>query len=114
MASRKRKKSAKCACKNPRPSPAALERAQREYVKTHWGERGRAKVTATYAADPSEPSTALGELVEVTYRTRKGGDDGLVDYVHAFKTPRPLLAFNSGGLLVLGGGYTVTERGIVR
>jgi hypothetical protein len=44
------------------------------------------------AADPRIPSVELGELISVTYRTKKGDDVELTDYTHDFRGPRPRLA----------------------
>jgi len=55
----------------------------------------------------------LGRLVSVVYLTEKGGDDGPTEYEHAFNARRlPVLAFNDGGLFILGGAYRVGVRGI--
>lgn len=59
------------------------------------------------AADPRVPSTSFGELVAVEVRRPCGRQDR-----HAFAEP-PVLAHNEGGLLILGGRYRVTPRGIV-
>ena len=63
-------------------------------------------------ANPSIPFTELGELVSVTYRTKKLGDGGMADYTHKFRRVRPVLAYHEGGLAILGGGYRVTWKGI--
>lgn len=97
---------------NPRPmtDAGALE----EYERTHWGRRGRQSVRDGRAADPRYGTAAvLGELVEVVYETRKGDDREVVHYEHAFEGRRPKLAYNAGGLLIVGGDYKVRERGIV-
>lgn len=55
----------------------------------------------------------LGELVAVTYDATKRGDR--FHWEHHFKDERPVLAFSeeSQSLYVVGGDYSVTERGIV-
>ena len=65
------------------------------------------------AADPRIPSVELGELVSITYRTKKGDDVELTDYEHEFRGPRPRLAYNESGLIIAGGRYRVEPRGIV-
>lgn len=59
----------------------------------------------------------LGALVAITYRTRKGPSKGKQrygDWEHEFRTGHlPVLAFNDTGLVILGGDYKVTSRGIV-
>lgn len=55
----------------------------------------------------------LGELLEVTYRTTRDGK--AENYLHPFKkSARPLLAVDAdtGQLALVGGNYSVTERGI--
>lgn len=91
-----------------------FERARRKYLATHWGRSGPAQLRRLRVADPfDDPPVELGELVAVLYRTRKGTDSELVDYDHGFKRTRPRLCFNDGGLIIAGGSYRVTWRGIV-
>lgn len=55
----------------------------------------------------------LGELEEVLYNTKRDGKQER--YLHPFKkSARPLLAVDaeSGQLFLVGGDYTVTDRGI--
>lgn len=97
-----------------RRNPAMTDaEASAEYERTHWGERGRQRIVRKGAADPSYgTATKLGKLVEVTYRTRKGGDDGPTDYVHAFEGKLPDLVYTDGGLVIAGGQYVIREGGI--
>ena len=101
--------------RNPgRPRGAA---ARAEYKKTHWGEAGPRAARRLRVPDvrPSTTLVELGELVAVTYRTRKGGDVRTVNYHHDFKaSDRPVLAYSADGkgLYIAGGSYRVTERGI--
>ena len=65
---------------------------------------------------PSIPRAALavGRLVMVGYESSRDGEPAI--YVHRFgKSSRPLLAASHDGkqLLILGGGFRFTERGIV-
>ncbi len=46
------------------------------------------------------------------YRTRKGADRRLTEYEHDFEGRVPVLAYNEGGLFVVGGSYTIEEGGI--
>lgn len=106
-----RKKTKKTAAK---PPPTTARNAA-NYRRLHWGQHGDRPAESLRAAELSrgEELTLLGDLVSVTYRTEKGAD-GPSDYEHRFATPRPRLAVTAGGLLVIaGGGYDVTERGIV-
>lgn len=59
----------------------------------HPGER------ALPAADPRAPCVELGELVTLVYRTKSG------EHRHVFHGTAPRLAYNEGGLLVVGGRY---------
>jgi len=99
----------------PRPPRTLAERkATATYRATHWGKGSRGIVDTMRAADPKAgPLVALGELESVTYRTHKLGD-GPSTYVHKFAAgARPVLAHNPGGLVIVGGAYTVNVRGIV-
>lgn len=98
------------------PCGASDAKARFRYRLTHWGLGGKnAKVEGLSCADPTCGTfTKLGDLVEVTYRTEKGGDGGVAEYTHEFLRPLPELVYSSGGLVVAGGGYTVTARGIER
>jgi hypothetical protein len=92
---------------NPRPPT---------YREAHWGldptKRERFDVP-----DPRDNGKmiAWGELVAVTYGTKKGGDARITDYVHTFERTRPMLCYGDkdGRLYVVGGDYKATERGIV-
>lgn len=90
--------------------------AAREYERTHWGDTGRAgKPRVGRAANPAHGTAVeLGELVSVTYRTRKGKGRRVrrYDYEHDFEDQLPTLAYNEGGLLVVGGAYTIRKGGI--
>jgi len=57
--------------------------------------------------------TELGELVSVTYRTHKRGEDAQF-FEHEFEKARPRLGMDirNKRLHVVGGGYTVTPDGI--
>ena len=95
------------------PRPMGDRAAADEYERTHWGRRGGERVRQGRAADPRfGTATQLGKLVQITYETRKGDDDEPVHYVHDFEGPHPKLAYNAGGLLIVGGGYKVGEGGI--
>jgi hypothetical protein len=95
-------------------TPEMVERAMRVYQRVHWGQKGNERASHIGAPNPFfGVPTELGELVAITYRTRKGFDRRLVDYEHAFERTRPRLSFNSPhGLLILGGSYRVTTHGI--
>lgn len=84
-----------------------------EYERTHWGERGRRRVSRAGAPDPRHgTATKLGQLVQVVYLTRKGGDAEPTEYVHDFEGRKPELVYNEGGLMIAGGDYVIAEGGI--
>ena len=83
------------------------------YERFHWGD-APARTSAARAPEVTRGETLylLGDLVEVVYETTKAGE--LFEWQHEFKRPRPrLAATRSGGLIILGGGYSVSDRGIV-
>jgi hypothetical protein len=95
------------------PSAAAMKM----YERTHWGQVGPVDYRKLRVADPfHDACVELGQLVSIVYRTKKGRDRELTDYEHEFKRELPRLAFtmNERLLVICGGGYTVSERGIVR
>lgn len=93
-----------------------MERAGRaaadEYTDFHWGNAPDG--TAVWAAPmvrPHDVLTELGELAELAYQTTK---DEAAIWCHAFDHPRPVLACTAAGrLVVVGGSYRITRRGIV-
>lgn len=88
------------------------------YAAAHWGLDPK-KVSKLTIPDPRDNRAkgmrGLGELVSVTYMTKKGGDTAMVDYVHPFERTKPVLCYGSkdGRLYIAGGSYRVTSRGIV-
>ena len=101
------------ACGRRSPDDA---RALDEFRRSHWGWPGKSKIRSLDAPDPTRGTlTALGPLVSVVYLARKGPEarPPLLEYEHAFTRPLPVLTYTEdGGLVVAGGKYTVTERGI--
>jgi len=95
------------------PSPKVPAWAENFYRDFHWGDEADAVTEAQIPpVRPGETLVALGELVEVTYRARKDGQR--FDWVHDFRRPRPMLTYQqSGQLIIIGGRYSVTPRGIV-
>lgn len=97
------------------PPRDAREAARRSYVRTHWGHPGDEPDRALVVADPSEHFFAvLGELDSLTYEAAKGRFSRANLWQHEFGTPRPVLCYSptSGLLVIAGGRYTVTRRGI--
>jgi hypothetical protein len=101
---------------NPSATVADAERAWTDF---HWGDRpdGRREV-ASSALTLRGPLVELGALVAVTYRTAKAGE--LADWEHVFgdgaegEFEAPSLVVDTRGRLgIVGGSYTVEDRGIV-
>lgn len=91
-----------------------MHEAAKAFERFHWGERAeeayRLRIPAT---GPSPVLWALGPLVEITYATTKGGGE-LTWWTHTFGNPLPvLLSTKAEGLVIGGGGYGVSRRGIV-
>jgi len=98
---------------NPRGARAAvIADAKRAYEGFHWGVPAK-KVTREDVSPVPKTLIKLGSLQEVVYATTKKGD-GYSFYRHKFEGKKPVLAmdFDNDRLHVLGGSYTVTERGI--
>ena len=90
----------------------SAERRQLDFQRFHWGDTpdGVRELQAPSIA-PWEVLTELGELVEVAYATAKAGDPAI--WVHAFEARRPVLgSTEDGGLIIAGGDYRITARGI--
>jgi len=90
---------------------------QQIYEGTHEGALPPRELRVMGAPSPFQADLVeLGALVSVTYRTIKGKGrrERYHDWEHEFG-PRvlPVLAFNDQGLVILGGKYKVTPRGIV-
>jgi len=96
---------------------AAEKRARRDYRVTHWGLGGEKATRSLECVDVCRegPLVELGQLVSVVYLTRKLGDRGPTEYEHDFSGSLPVLAYSGEGkrLVVAGGSYRVTPRGIV-
>lgn len=95
---------------------AGETRAKMRYALSHWGETGNWSVFDSSAPDPTAGVlTELGELVEIVYKTKKGGLSRVEEFEHKFSSARPVLAYNEGGLIIVRAGslYRVTARGIV-
>jgi len=97
--------------KNPAGVQADIARATKLFTSF----RGAQPVEVRRVAIPPMPRAGLtvGELLGIMYRTER---DGRVEnYVHRFKkSARPILVAAPDGrpLLILGGEYRVTDRGI--
>lgn len=96
--------------KNP-AGQSALRQAVKLY-RDFRGEEPRGFVKVKMPALPTAMLT-VGECLGIMYRTRRDGK--VEDYLHRFaKKARPTLAVSSDGLqlFLLGGAYSVTDRGI--
>jgi hypothetical protein len=95
------------------PGTAELGQAAAMFRKFHGFD---ASTVSSAAGERTIPRTLvrLGDLVEVTYRSNKF-DRKSRDYVHKFGTPRPTLCTrpDGRGLLIVGGRFRNTARGIV-
>jgi hypothetical protein len=89
------------------------KKAARFYSDFHWGTSAEhLEGSWVPCAGKEEILVELGTLAEVAYEADKGGERAI--WVHAFKQPKPVLAYNtSGGIFIVGGNYRVTARGIV-
>ena len=100
---------------------------RREYMRTHWGHEGGPDVRLLVADTDHGSIVALGNWERgVAYTCDKG--DGPTRYVHDWgegskaKLVLPVLCYHHcdrprcasrGKLIIAGGSYRVTERGIV-
>lgn len=94
----------------------ASEKALERYEGFHWGIPAKKAVAARVSPEPAE-LVELGRLEAVTYSTKKGAE-GLQHYEHMFgeeggKRPRLAVDPDTNRLHIVGGSYTVEDRGIV-
>jgi hypothetical protein len=86
--------------------------ADKRFARFHWGDRA-AGVTVGHAPIvlPDEVLTVLGVLDRIDYATTKAGERAI--WYHHFKRQKPKLAHTAAGrLIIVGGSYRVTARGI--
>lgn len=78
----------------------------------HWGIPAR-RVKRRNVSPAPKVLTELGEVVSVTYRTRKRGESAQL-FEHEFEGRRPRLGMDirNRRLHLVGGTYTVTKAGI--
>lgn len=89
-----------------------LERARQFRKDFHWGIEGK-KVVKRKVSKRPKVLTKLGEMTEVTYKTKKRGEKA-VFFTHDFESKKPTLAMDieNKRLHIVGGDYTVTADGI--
>jgi hypothetical protein len=89
----------------------AARRAREEFLRRR---EKSPRLAPVHVPDPTlGPLAVLGPCVAIAYRARKDAESVEVDYEHAFGRPLPILCANSAKKLILaGGGYTITRRGI--
>lgn len=96
----------------PRKKPSNLDRARKLYHDFS-GHVPDKLIRVDMPAIPRE-GVAIGPVTAIIYLTKRDGKDE--QYMHRFaKHARPLLAVTHDGrqLLMLGGAYNFTARGIV-
>ncbi len=89
-----------------------LRRADSFYKDFSWGRDAKEVIKARVPGVP-KVLVSLGELHAVEYKAAKGRR-GKETYRHVFHKAKPLLCSDSRGnrLYIIGGDYTITERGI--
>lgn len=92
-----------------------VEKADELHERFHWGRESETleSVELTRIEDGTV-LVQLGVLAEISYITQKG-DDPVTIYEHSFEEGMPILAATADGgrLVIVGGDYKVTRRGIV-
>lgn len=91
-----------------------VEEALQLYQGIHWGHEPQ-KIEVHEDIEIPSVVVNLGILRAVLYQTSKKGDDNESLYWHTFKLPFPNLCVIPGSnkLVIVGGGYTVKNKGIV-
>jgi hypothetical protein len=91
----------------------AIEAARAEFKAFHWGNESTEIIEAEAPQlRAGQVLMVLGELHAVEYDTEKGAEVGR--YCHDFEHEKPLLCSTADGqLVIVGGQYRVTPRGIV-
>jgi hypothetical protein len=79
----------------------------------HWGYPTK-KIVSRRVSPPPEVAVKLGTLHSVCYQTKKKGEPAQL-FEHEFEGEKPWLAMDveNQRLHLLGGDYTVSDRGIV-
>lgn len=90
-----------------------FERATRDYENVRWGDEPDALIVLEAPlVYPGEALACLGVLEQLEYSGSKGHKHHI--WFHPFEPEKPQLAVNSEcKLVIVGGDYTVNDRGIV-
>ena len=101
--------------RRPRRNNPLSRNPYKAYKQFHWGNLSKKTRAISVAPTPKE-LVDLGTLENITYGTKKGGEDA--DYTHDFGKRgrgKPRLAYDptAKALHIVGGTYTVEDRGIV-
>ncbi len=101
---------------NPAKRAGRVAEARRQWEEFHWGRQSRGAPKRANVPIAPEVLVKLGSLEAVTYRTTKGREP-VTHYTHEFGETggkKPTLAMDpeTKRLHIIGGGYTVTRRGI--
>jgi len=97
-----------------RPNKRARRQAAELYERFHWGNAPTELVESEGCpmVQPGDVLVVLGELDRIDYETTKGDLEAV--FFHNFEDERPRLCMTRDGrLVIVGGTYRVTERGIV-
>jgi len=95
---------------SPRGRVVSERDAVRLYRRFHWGRTPDKCQRITLPLDNGDRVIQLGELVAVKYRT--GWEE--FDRLHDFEGELPVLTYSPKGcLIVLGGEYHISARGII-
>ena len=82
-----------------------------KFTEFHWGKSPDSILVLQYF--PPQEKNIIAVVTGIMYRTEKNGDGKKVIYVHGFDRPFPYLGKEHGKYYLVGGGYTVEEKGIV-
>ncbi len=83
------------------------------YRGTHFGSGGDAKGGQGLAGDPRSKLTLMGMMTECAYRATKLGYPRDAVFRHSFSEPLPALTYTrEAKLVIVGGAYRITMRGI--
>jgi hypothetical protein len=91
---------------------ADAHKAEQRFDRFHWGDEASGVVVGEAPLVlPDEVLTVLGTLDRIDYETHKAGEHAI--WYHNFESERPILAHTAAGkLVIVGGSYRVTARGI--